>query len=329
MTNSKQTGTVGNKQPCDLISVIMPCFNAEKYLCEAIESVLEQTYPHVELVVVDDGSTDRSKDILRSYGERIVLIEQENQGPYPARNLGIKNSKGKFIAFLDADDYWREDGLERLYASLTASDADLAYCGWQNIGEGAPGGQPYVPPKYEAEDIVSLFLKSCPWPIHAALIRREVIEAVGGFSERYFSSMDYDLWLRICALTKNMILVPDILAFYRWHNTGQISAVKWKQVLNSWKVRKDFIRKNQALVNHISYSVLRQKTDGYLLKCAYESYWKRDLDSARHLFRKALVTRGWGLKDLRYLLPSLLPERLYHILLHYADSKKDGTQSCG
>ena len=311
------------------ISVIMPCFNAEKYLREAIESVLDQTYSHVELVVVDDGSTDSSKDILRRYGDRIVLLEQQNRGPYPARNVGIKTSKGEFIAFLDADDYWHKDCLDKLHASLTASDADLAYCGWQNIGEGAPGGQPYVPPEYEAEDTVSLFLKSCPWPIHAALVRREVIEAVGGFSERYFSSMDYDLWLRICVLTRNMILVPEVLAFYRWHDTGQISAVRWKQVLNSWKVRKDFVRENQALVDHISSKVLRQKTDGYLLQCGYGSYWKRDLISARHLFRKALVTGIWGLKDLRYLLPSLLPERLYHILLHYADSKKDGTQSCG
>lgn len=309
-----------------LISVVMPCFNAERFVEEAAKSALCQSYENVELIVVDDGSTDRSREILAhvaaEFSERVKVFHQHNKGPYPARNLCLKHVCGQFVAFLDADDFWDKDCLQKLHDALTMHGADLAYCGWQNIGEGAPGGQPYVPPKYESEDTVSLFLKSCPWPIHAALARREVIDAVGGFSERYFSSMDYDLWLRVCAFTRNMILVPEVLSFYRWHDTGQISAVRWKQVLNSWKVRKDFIRENQTLVGHISSKILRQMTNGYLLKCGYGSYWKRDLDSARHLFRKALLTGGWGLKDLRYLVPSLLPERLYHFLLHYADSKK-------
>jgi glycosyltransferase involved in cell wall biosynthesis len=86
----------------DLISVITPCFNAEKYLHEAIESVMDQIYTNIELIVVDDGSTDNSIDIAESFGDSVILLKQDNKGPYPARNRGLRASNGKFIAFLDA-----------------------------------------------------------------------------------------------------------------------------------------------------------------------------------------------------------------------------------
>src|SRR4030067_35161 len=165
----------------DLISVIMPCFNAKKYLREAIESVTGQTYANVELIVVDDGSTDNSMDIAQSYGDRVILIKQNNKGPSPARNRGLMASKGKFIAFLDADDYWRADLLEKMHAALHNSDAVEAYCGWQNIGLEGGGGKPYIPPDYESGNKVKLFLQhAAPWPIHAALIKRSALEEVGG-----------------------------------------------------------------------------------------------------------------------------------------------------
>lgn len=293
----------------------MPCFNSEEYVTGAVESVLRQTYPHVELIVVDDGSSDRSRDILRSYGSRIILIEQQNKGPYPARNRGIREARGEFVAFLDADDYWSPDFLTKMHKALTDANAALAYCGWQNVGEGAPGGQPYIPPKYEEYDIVKAFLKGCPWPIHAALVRRDIIEKLGGFSERYQTSMDYDLWIRLSSITQNILLVPAVLSFYRWHDAGQISSIKWRQVLNSWNVRRDFIRDNGSLVAHIENKALRQMTHGYLLDCGYMAFWKRDLISARHLFRKVFMTGYWSLKDIKYIVPSLLPEKVYCSLI--------------
>ena len=321
MTNSKQTGTVGNKQPCNLISVIMPCFNAEKYLREAIKSVLQQTYPHVELVVVDDGSTDDSKNILRSYDERIVLIEQENRGPYPARNLGIKNSKGEFVAFLDADDYWHEDCLEELYSAINKSKAALAYCGWQNIGVRGKRGDPYVPPDYERGNKSELFLHAAsPWPIHAALIRRNVLEEVGGFDERWSTCMDYDLWLRT-AVSRPIKRVEKVLAFYRHHDKGQITSTQWRQARNVWLVKKRFVKRFPELVADIPPSKLRRFIDGALLHRGYEAHWRRDLVSAQKIFRIALRAGGWGVKDLRYLLPALLPESLYQALISTADKQ--------
>ncbi len=298
-----------------LISVIMPCFNGEKYLREAIESVRQQTYPHVELIVVDDGSTDGSKDILRAYGEKITVLEQENQGPYPARNLGIEASHGEFVAFLDADDYWRADCLELLHKALADSDAAVAYCGWQNVGLAGGRGAPYIPPDYEAGDKAEQFLRAAaPWPIHAALVRRSVLEEVDGFDLQWPTCMDYDLWLRI-GFSRPIARVEEVLAFYRHHNEGQITSKQWRQARNSWLVKKKFVQSNPEAAAGIPPARLKELIDGGLLRRGYDAYWKRDLVSAQKIFRMALRAGGWGTGDLKYLLPALLPAGLYRTLI--------------
>jgi glycosyltransferase involved in cell wall biosynthesis len=306
-----------------LISVIMACYNTSTYVEAAVSSVLNQTYPHAEVIVVDDGSTDTSADIVKRlievHPDRIQLKHLNHSGPYPARNLGLRHARGDYIAFLDADDWWRQDCLEKLLPPLQDSQADLTYCGWQNIGEHMLNPEPYLPPAYETEDLVTAFLKSCPWPIHAALVRRSVIDAVNGFSERYFSSMDYDLWLRILAHTKNIVRVPEVLAYYRWHGNGQISATRWKQVLDAVQIRRDFVENNADMVKHLSPETLQKLVDGQLLSEAYRTYWNRDLVNAQKLFRAAFARRAWHRKDLKYLLPALLPSRLFKEVVNLAD----------
>lgn len=300
------------------ISIIMPCFNAERFVAEAVNSVLNQTYPHVELIVVDDGSTDRSLEILQPYVDRIKVLFQPNRGPYPARNHGLSQASGDYVAFLDADDWWEPDTLEKLHGALVAHDADIAYCGWQNVGENIRSA-PHVPPEYEKEDPVAHFLRTCPWPIHAALIKRSVVERLGGFSERCFSSMDYDFWLRALALTRSIVRVPEVLAYYRWHDAGQISAIKWRQVLDALRVRRDFIRANPRLVAHLPPERLRDLTVGQVLKQAYQAFWKRDLVSAQKLFRHIAASGAWEIRDLPYLLAAILPLPVYRWLIHRAD----------
>ena len=307
----------------ELVSVVMPCFNARPFVEQAVRSALGQDYANVELIVVDDGSSDGSRDILASlandYVGRMTVLYQDNQGPYPARNAGLQRARGTLVAFLDADDYWSRDCLVKLHSALQTAQADLAYCGWQNVGEGAPGKEPYVPPDYAKGDAVALFLKGCPWPIHAALSRRGLLERVSGFSTRRFSSMDYDLWLRILAVTRNIVRVPEVLSFYRWHGHGQISSVKWRQVLDAWQVRRDFVQSNPALVAHLAPAALRELLDGSLLRAAYAAYWKRDLVSAQPLFRKAALRGFWRVRDAKFILTSLLPSALYRRLVAAAD----------
>lgn len=307
----------------DLVSVIMPCFNAAPFVKEAVGSALGQSHGNVELIVVDDGSTDGSPDILaelvQQHTGRIHLFHTDRAGPYPARNLALRRARGEFIAFLDADDWWREDCLEKLLGAMRETQADVAYCGWQNVGARALNSEPYVPPAYEEGDPVAAFLKGCPWPIHAALTRRSVIDAVKGFSERRHASMDYDLWLRILAHTRNIIRVPEVLAFYRWHGSGQVSASKWRQVLDAVQVRRDFVSLHRGLVAHLSRNTLYDLVDGQIMGEAYRAYWRRDLGNAQKLFREAFACHAWRPADLKYLLPAMLPAGLFRGLVGFAD----------
>jgi glycosyltransferase involved in cell wall biosynthesis len=309
------------------ISVIMPCYNAAEFVEEAVNSVMNQTYADVELIIVDDGSTDASVEILdrlsTQYSSRITLHFQNHMGPYPARNLGLKHARGGRVAFLDADDYWSQDALEQLSAAMDTHHADIAYCGWQNVGIGAPGTQPHIPPDYSQMDTAAEFLRSCPWPIHAALVQREAIDAVKGFSERCFSAMDYDLWLRLYAHTQKLVRVPEVMAFYRWHDKGQISKTKWKQVLNALQVRRDFVAHHPERIAHLSKNKILELSDGFLLREAYRAYWQRNLVDAQKLFRRAFLLGLWKADDLRYLLPALLPSIFFQRIVSMTDRPKE------
>lgn len=325
MTTVLPHHTVDNSGEQGLISVIIPCYNSEKHLRETIESVCKQTYPQVEIIIVDDGSNDQSLQIIAEHGSHITLIKQQNQGPYPARNNALKQSRGQFIAFLDADDLWDPSCLAKLHSALVTQDADLAYCGWQNFGTAAADSSPYIPPRYEEGDVISSFLKGCPWPIHAALTRRAVVDAVAGFSERRFSSMDYDFWLRIIAHTRHIVLVPEVLAYYRWHGQ-QISTVKWQQVLNAVNVRREFVTGHPEQVSHIEPEKLAELVNGPLLQEAYRAYWNRNLDTAQRLFRASLTEGIWRRRDLKYILPALLPTSVFQALISLSDKVLKGKQ---
>lgn len=305
-----------------LISVIMPCYNGAPFLGEAIDSALNQRYGNVELIVVDDGSTDASPSIAAEFARRqpgrLSLLHAARVGPYPARNLGLRSARGEFIAFLDADDWWEPSALEKLYDALLRTQADIAYCGWQNVGERLHS-EPYLPPEYEKGDPVEGFMQGCPWPIHAALVRGSIVQQLGGFSERRFASMDYDFWLRAVVLTRKMIRVPEVLAYYRWHGQSQVSAVKWRQVLDALAVQRDFIRGNPQLVAHLPAHRLLELTEGQVLKQAYNALWKRDIASAHKLFRHVAAARSFGVKELRHVVSALLPLPAYRRLVQWAD----------
>jgi GT2 family glycosyltransferase len=307
------------------VSVVMPCFNAAPFVEQAVRSALGQTCDDSELIVIDDGSTDGSGAIVErlqeEYGERLVLLRSDRTGPYPARNAGLARARGEWVAFLDADDWWEPDFLQSMLAAAREAGADVAYCGWKNVGGERDRTLPYVPPDYVAEDAVAAFLRDCPWPIHAALVRREVLTKLGGFSTRMFSSMDYDLWIRLLAVTRRMVRVPRVLAYYRWHGGGQISAVKWRQVLHAWRVRRDFVQHNPALVAHLSRSVRRRLVDGVLLEQGKTLFWRRDLEGAQPLLRQALCSGAFGARDLPLLVAAQLPGAVFQRLVAYADRR--------
>lgn len=298
-------GYNGCRAGCD-ISVVIPCYNGERYLAEAIDSVLRQTRPALEIMVVDDGSTDRSRQIVEGYGEKVHLVAQENRGLPAARNAGIRASRGQFIAFLDADDWWREDFLEQMSSALERSEAGIAYCGWQNVGLPGGRGRPFVPPDYEEvpDKIECLFRSPC-WPVHAALVRCEVVESVGGFDPKWRSCEDFAFWLRT-ATRNRLVRVPEVLAFYRFHG-NQMVAKRDVIAISHWMVQKEFLAGHAEVAERLGKKRIRELTLGELLRKGYECYWERDLKAARAIFR-AVMRTGYGrVKDWKYMLPALLP----------------------
>ncbi len=187
------------------VSVVMPVYNAEPYLRPAIESVLGQTYPHFELVLVDDGSTDASRAIAEEFARadrRIrVLCNPRNLGVVAARSRAVAEADpaSAYFAVFDADDICLPDRLQRQVDFLEAN-LDHALVGGHTLvidAEGHPFGARRYPTTYA--EIARVITRYCPIAHPAAMIRRSALEAIGGYQERFPRCHDYDLWLRMAS----------------------------------------------------------------------------------------------------------------------------------
>lgn len=204
-----------------LVSVIIPNYNYGRYLPLAIESVLRQTYPNVEILVVDDGSTDDSKAVLERFGDRLRLLEQRNQGVSAARNRGIEESRGEMVAFLDADDLWHETKLSHQVSKLDDRAVGLVYCGLEYIDEGGRrlGA---ASPTAHGRLLRHLALLTHPGVLgvgSTALVHKRSIERTGGFDPRLSTSADWD-FARKVACHFSIEVAPEPLVFYRQHGVA-------------------------------------------------------------------------------------------------------------
>ncbi len=182
------------------ISVIIPSFNREKTVVRAINSVLEQNYPNIELIVVDDGSSDNTATILKKkYLKSLILLEQTNQGVSSARNRGVEQSSGKWIAFLDSDDYWHPKKLAYQIQALELLP-DLKILQTQEIWiRNGRRVNPRIKHKKPKGWIFNKSLKLCCISPSSVLIEKALFCDAGGFDEDLLACEDYDLWLRITA----------------------------------------------------------------------------------------------------------------------------------
>ena len=200
-----------------LVSVVIPNHNYARFLAEAVESVLGQSYPRVELLVVDDGSTDESLEVLRRYGGRLRCISQPRQGVSAARNRGIRESRGELVAFLDSDDSWHQEKLARQVARLDRPAVGMVCCGMEQIDEAGRVLGRSVPTQRGRllRDIALLRWTYAPGG-SAALVRRSSLERAGLFDEALSTSADWDLWRRIAAHDE-IEICPEPLVRYRVH----------------------------------------------------------------------------------------------------------------
>jgi glycosyltransferase involved in cell wall biosynthesis len=200
------------------VSVIVPVFNAARTVGQAIESVRAQTFTEVEIIAVDDGSTDASIEILRRYDGAVKILQQRNRGPSAARNLGIANSTGEYLGFLDADDWWKPEFLATMVAVLDRDPlCAMAYCDLQLIDSlGTPFQTSLMAVRENRPPTVQDMLHSL-WPImpSGAVVRRGPLEAVGGFPEPLRAFEDVYLWL-LLREQGTFAYVPRNLAVWRF-----------------------------------------------------------------------------------------------------------------
>jgi len=198
-----------------LISCVVPVFNGERYLGEALESIFKQSYQSLEIIVVDDGSTDGTAAVMDHYAGQVRFLRQANSGTAAARNLGLKAATGEFVAFLDADDLWHTEKLERQMARFHARP-ELDYCvaHVQNF---------WVPELIEEERRFRDHRISKALPGYSTgtlLVRRTLFDIVGLFNPTINHADDTEWFLRAGEHGVAMELLPDVLLYRRLHPTN-------------------------------------------------------------------------------------------------------------
>jgi len=187
-----------------VISVVTPVYNGAKYLKETIESLLLQKYPNLEIVMVNDGSTDNTEDMLNSFGNKIKVITQKNTGHVIARNVGVRNASGEIITFIDQDDLWPAGRIEKMLPFLISGEYDYVRGKTLLFGENIIKDMPIF--RYAI--------------IGACMYNRSVIERTGLFDEKMTAGEDFDWHVRIEEVGCKEKRIEDVTLLYRQHNTN-------------------------------------------------------------------------------------------------------------
>lgn len=195
------------------ISVLMPACNAEKYIGEAIASVLDQTMPDFEFIIINDGSTDRTGEIIRSFpDDRIIYIEQENRGLAAALNAGLQIARADYIARFDADDICYSKRLEEQFRFLTSNPQYfIVGSAADYVDEKGEFVFTWIPPAISNEDIRRLAKRACPFIHSSVLYKKDIIIQSGGYNDHAFTFEDHFLWRNALCKGKAFNIVRPLL----------------------------------------------------------------------------------------------------------------------
>lgn len=275
------------------VSVVMPMYNVEKYVLDAVQSVLNQTFEDFELLAVDDGSPDESASIVRAINDsRVRVLTKPNGGLSSARNFGIAHARGKYIAFLDADDAWLPSKLQSHVEHLDRSPkVGVSYSGSRFMDEAGVPLNLYQKPKLKRVSARDLFLMNPIGNGSAPVIRKEIFEAVKRedsdhhyFDEGLRQSEDVEMWLRIALMSDWQFAgVKGALTLYRVNHAGLSANVEaqfqaWRKAMrNNCQINPAFVERYEKIA------------------CAYQY---------RYLARRAVYSRDWR-RALKYVASSI------------------------
>lgn len=245
-----------------LVSILIPCYNNQDFVGEAIESALNQTYSNIEVIVVNDGSTDNSLHVIKGFGDRIKWIDAKNQGACAARNAALKMCQGEFVQFLDADDTIDHRKIEKQLPILLGDLADISFCQADYFNECGPliSDHPgYPPPTGDHLEYMLSYGFGTALPLH----KKCRLVSVSGFRENLSRAQETDLHLRLVSRGARIHVMPDRLMHIRLHDGPRISAKKspadhmLKILLNTYFENKDSIETNAQRRNCMARYILK------------------------------------------------------------------------
>ena len=304
------------------VSVIIPSYNCARYLGRAIDSACEQTYKDYEIVLVDDGSTDDTKDVAMHYGKKVTYLYQQNQGLSAARNQGISKASGELLAYLDADDMWYPEKLERQVAFLDAhQECGIVHSEMSIINEQDEvlhvrfyeETQRSVPQGYCMQQL----LMRCHIQPVTVVERRNVFDLVGGFDNRILVAQDYLHWIMIAAEGQAVGYLAEPLGKYRWR-TGSL-------IGNRPRLLEDYVRICDILLHEKPIAarhgeecadILRARSYKVQRELAYLDRIEGRNESARRRLASLIKKRPSQFELYVDLLKAYLPASLLSTVTH-------------
>ncbi|MHC4070781.1 MAG: glycosyltransferase family 2 protein [Planctomycetota bacterium] len=282
------------KQDLPLVSIVIPAYNLSRYLAEAIQSVLNQDYHNIELIVLDDGSTDDTQRVLEKYNGQFYWESQQNMGQANTLNKGWRMSKGEILSYLSADDVLLPNAVSSsVNCFLNDPDAVLTYCDFNLIDPDSSIIRRVRTPKFDYREMLAKMI--CP-PGPGAFFRRAAFESAGPWDSSIKQLIDYEYWLRL-GLQGCFLRIPEVLAGYRVHEASQTFAAHGMRAEEPVLIIKRFFEthslphdlidlKNQALssaclLSFQLYLRAGQYRLGYASLCRAFSLYPRNLFTLR------------------------------------------------
>jgi glycosyltransferase involved in cell wall biosynthesis len=283
------------------VSVIIPTYNCGQYIVQAIESVFSQTYTDYEIIVVDDGSTDNTRQVLQNYSGKIKYLYRENQGSAVARNCGIEAAKGELIAFLDVDDFFLHDDKLEQQVHCLQSKPELGgvQTGWQLIDKDNQTIS-NIKPWHKAPNLnLEEWLLWKPVRLSTLMIYKSWLQQIGGFDTQFRQSQDWDLMLRLSVAGCQIDWLKTIAVCYRKHQesiTNNISQQSQciQAVLDKFFLRDDLPREIIEIESKVRYYTLVWLSWCYYNKANYSQMSKYLYNSLNHTpYSKAETLSNW------------------------------------
>jgi len=296
------------------VSIIVPTFNDQRYVSDALKSIFSQSYTDYEIIVVDGGSTDGTLEVLKQQEGKITFFRQQGKGVSQAKNEAIGRSKGEYITFLDADDLWYPDKLKIQVDFLNAHpeygfcSSDVDFFNKKGIMVKGAISQEKKPRSGNVFDelLSNNFISSA-----TIFLRRECFDKAGVFNEKNFYAEDTDMWLRIAKYFQ-LGYIPRVLSKYRVHalaRTQQFDKHYASLERIYGKLIKDdpkYFSKRKSLIGKAYYNLYR--------RWAYRYFEAKDYKSARQIYLKALKYQPFSFICWKYTLATFLPEKIIHKL---------------